>query len=115
MRAASVLEREESTATRYQALIRISNSIRARKQPQELFDILVHELGRAVPFDAIAQFDGSAKKLRWHLGPKCQCPNYSPSEEGENVASYVNRTQEAITLGTPEAERRFPEFSRRMG
>jgi len=29
---------------RYEVLVRISNSIRARKEPQDLFEVLVNEL-----------------------------------------------------------------------
>ena len=39
-----VAEIDESAAVRYEALIRISDSIRARKEPQDLFEILVQEL-----------------------------------------------------------------------
>ncbi len=60
MAAGSAVETGSSTAARYEALIRISNSIHARNEPQDLFEILVHELGRVVPFEAIAQFDESA-------------------------------------------------------
>jgi formate hydrogenlyase transcriptional activator len=116
MVAGSVLETDPSTAARYEALIRISNSIRARKEPQDLFEVLIHELGKAIPFDAIAQFDESANKLHWHLGPACRCGNYAPSDEegGDNLARWVYRTQETVVLGTADGETRFPAFSQRM-
>src|SRR5262245_28714111 len=116
MTAGTVQETGASTAARYEALIRISNSIRARKQPQELFDILVDELGKAIPFDAIAQFDESSNKLRWHMGPACRCREYTPAVEkdGETLAHFVYRTQEAVILGTPESSTRFPDFTKKM-
>ena len=46
-------------STRYEALMRISNSIRACKESEDLFEILVHELGKVIPFDAIAQFESA--------------------------------------------------------
>ena len=36
---------DPATADRYESLIRIATSIRSRTEPQELFGILVHELG----------------------------------------------------------------------
>ncbi len=48
MLTSAVAEREsdQSTAERYESLIRIATSIRAQKDPRELFGMLVHELGR---------------------------------------------------------------------
>jgi len=42
---------------RYESLIRIAASVRAQKEPRELFAILVEELGQVLQFDAIAQYD----------------------------------------------------------
>ena len=39
----------DASAARYEALIRISNSIRARKEPRDLFGILVDELRKVAP------------------------------------------------------------------
>ena len=104
---------ESSTSARYEALIRISNSIRARTEPQDLFDVLVQELGKVVPFDAIAQFDESANKMHWHVGPACKRLEGCPSEDvtGDNLPSYVYRTQETVVLGTLDGETRFPAFT----
>ena len=117
MVAVQIAEADSSTAARYEALIRISNSIRARKEPQELFEILVHELGKVIPFDGIAQFDESSNKVHWHLGPGCRpksegCP--ADVEDGESLPRHVYRTQQTVVLGTLEGELRYPEFTRRM-
>jgi formate hydrogenlyase transcriptional activator len=116
MTAALVAETDQSTAARYEALIRISNSVRARKEPHDLFEMLVHELGKVMTFDAIAQFDESANKIHWHLGPACQRPGHCPSETetGESLPRLVYRTQEVVVLGTLEGDTRFPVFSRKM-
>src|SRR5215475_11219800 len=115
MSAGSVVVTDASTAARYEALIRISNSIRARNEPQELFDILVHELGKVIPFDGIAQFDESDNKIHWYLGPACPCQEYRPSEvEGETLPRYVYRTQETVIVGGLGSDARFPEFTRTM-
>jgi len=116
MAASSVAEAGLSAAARYEALIRISNSIRARKEPRDLFEILVHELRKVIPFDAIAQFDESANKINWHLGPSCRHRDECPSdvEGGESLPRMVYRTQETVVLGTLEGEARFPAFTRQM-
>jgi formate hydrogenlyase transcriptional activator len=106
----------DQSAVRYEALIRISDSIRARKEPQDLFEILVEELRQVIRFDAIAQFDESANKIYWHLEPTCQrredCP--TGDEDGESLPHFVYRTQETVLLGTLEGELRFPSFTRKM-
>ena len=55
MSTAVVTAIEQSTVVRYEALMRISNAIRARTESEELFDILVDELGKVIQFDAIAR------------------------------------------------------------
>jgi formate hydrogenlyase transcriptional activator len=116
MLVGSVMERESSAGARYEALIRISNSIRASKEPHDLFEILVDELSRVILFDAIAQFDESANKVHWHLGPACQKHEDCSSEveAGENLPRLVYRTQETVVLGTMDGETLFPAFSRKM-
>jgi formate hydrogenlyase transcriptional activator len=97
-------------AGRYEALIRIANSVRAQKNPDDLFQILVDELRNVVPFDAIAQFDESANKIRWHLCSACHQPKEKSDEisREETLAEYVFREQRIVSLGTLEGERRFP-------
>ena len=99
-----------SIAQRYEALIRIANSIRARKDPQELFDILVHELSQVIQFDGIAQFDERSNKVNWHFGTGCRKHEHSPADvpREETIASWVYREQQVIVLGTLENETRFP-------
>ena len=116
MAASMVAESGTSTAARYEALIRISNSIRAAKGRQELFEILVHELRKVIPFDAIAQFDESANKIHWHLGPACRQQEdcRADLEAGESLPRLVYRTQETVVLGSLDGEARFPEFTRKI-
>src|SRR5581483_3771182 len=108
----------DPSAARYEALIRISNSIRASKEPEELFEILVRELGSVIPFDAIAQFDDSANKVYWHLGLACQprdtCPQEEEEESGETLPRLVYRTQETVVMDTLADENRFPAFARKI-
>jgi formate hydrogenlyase transcriptional activator len=105
---------EQSTAARYESLIRIAASVRAQREPSGLFAILVHELGQVLQFDAIAQYDERAKKVNWHLCPGCR-KRSSPSNDHpesaeadqETLAAWVFRNQEAVALGNLENETRF--------
>src|SRR5215472_2118147 len=110
MLAVAHAEPERSTAERYESLIRISNSIRAQQDPQELFGILVHELSQVIQFDGIAQFDESSHKINWHLGVACRNRQHGPSEidHKETLPAWVYRNQETIVLGTLDGETRFP-------
>jgi formate hydrogenlyase transcriptional activator len=113
--ALAAVEEMDLSVLRYEALIRILNSIRAHADPQELFDTLVHELGKVVPFDAIAQFDESANKVNWHLGPACRHLEKGPETCSEEpLPQIVYRTQETVLLGTPHGDTRFPEFTHKM-
>jgi formate hydrogenlyase transcriptional activator len=102
---------DDPTAARYEALIRIANSIRAQKSPKDLFGVLVEELRQVVPFDAIAQFDEWSNKIHWHMCTACRKPKASPSEiEGEeSIAGFVYREQQVVVLGNLESETRFPK------
>src|SRR5262245_61816376 len=112
----AVAQPDQSTAERYEALIRIANSIRAQKDPRELFGTLVHELGRVIQLDAIAQFDEASNKVDWHLGVGCHKPEHSPSEidREETIAAWVFRCQEIVAIGSLETETRFPYSVRIM-
>ena len=104
----------DRSVERYEALIRISNSIRARHEPRDLFDILVQELRQVIPFDAIAQFDESSNKVHWHLGPGCQHGECPEAETSEPLPQWVYRTQETVVLGAFDGDTRFPAFTRKM-
>ena len=54
MTAAS-LETEKLPAARYESPIRLAEAIRTHQNPQDLFQVVVRELGNVVRFDAIAQ------------------------------------------------------------
>src|SRR5580704_18046744 len=107
----AVPEVDESIAERYESLIRIATSIRAQKDPSELFAILVHELGQVVHFDAIAQFDEASNKVAFHLGPGCRERGDCPSEidKEETIPAWVYEHQETLVLGTLDRETRFAE------
>ena len=114
------MESHQSTAARYESLIRIAASVRAQKEPQDLFRLLIEELGQVVQFDAIAQFDDGSNKVHWHMCSGCRKPDSLPSEidkEG-TLAAWVYRHQEAVALPNLDGETRFPastDLMRRAG
>lgn len=114
--AESYTSAEESTAERYEALIRIAAAVRAQTEPRELFGILVHELGKVLQFDAIAQFDERSNKVDWHMGSgcrKCDSQTSEPVNE-ETLAAWVYRNQEAVTLAELDTDARFPATIAKM-
>ena len=112
MSTSAVLEVEshQSTAARYESLIRIAASVRSQKKTRGLFELLVHELGKVIQFDAIAQYDEASNKVDWHMGSACRKPDCAPSEidKDETLAAWVYRYQETVTLSTLDRETRFP-------
>src|ERR1700722_15697976 len=106
---------EESTAERYEALIRIASAVRAQTEPRKLFGILVHELGQVLQFDAIAQYDERSNKVDWHLGSGCN--KHSPASENDNeetLAAWVYRHQEGVALAALDTDPRFPATITKM-
>jgi formate hydrogenlyase transcriptional activator len=94
---------------RYQSLIRLADSIRAQHETKALFRVLVNELRQVIPFDGIAQFDESSKKVNWHL---CECrPELSPQPSDirieETLAWWVSENQQAAVIADVWGETRF--------
>jgi formate hydrogenlyase transcriptional activator len=112
MLASTAFERASDrwTAERYESLIRLASSVRSQRDPQELFGILVHELGQVLQFDAIAQFDERSDKVHWHMCPGCRKPTSLGSETGheETLPAWVYRHQETVAIRSLSGETRFP-------
>jgi formate hydrogenlyase transcriptional activator len=107
---------DRSTAERYESLIRIASSIRAQKEPRELFGMLVHELRQVLQFDGIAQFDEASNKVAFQMCSACREPAEAPSEldKDDTVAAWVYEHQEAVVLGSLDWETRFAASTRMM-
>ena len=98
-----------TTAARYESLIRIANSIRVPREPEELFNILVHELGQAIQYDGIAQFDESANKVNWHFGTGCRKRDRKPSEIDREEPGCTGAGKLCrLALSTPRRDLVFP-------
>jgi formate hydrogenlyase transcriptional activator len=110
MTTATEPQTDQSTAQRYESLIRIATSIRAQTDPGELFAILVQELGQVLQFDAIGQFDEASNKIQWYMCPWCIKPPQAPWENNkdETIAAWVYEHQEPLVLGSLKDETRFP-------
>src|SRR5580658_5629266 len=85
---------------RYQSLIRLAESIRARRDPRELFDLLASELCSVVQFDAIAQYDDAANKVHWHKSEACRPSSAprAPIEKEETLAWWVYQHQQPVLI-----------------
>src|SRR5882762_9638333 len=103
-------ETEKLPAARYESLIRLAEAIRTEQLPQELFHVLVRELGNVVRFDAVAQYDEALNKVNWYLGELCN-PAAKPSrelEKEETIAWWVQHHQEVLVIPSVDEEDRFP-------
>jgi formate hydrogenlyase transcriptional activator len=108
---------QELPGARYESLIRLAGAIRAHRDPEKLFKILVRELGQVVQFDAIAQFDESANKVYWHLGQFCNHP--AGESEGdlakeETLAWWVHLHQQPLVIPSVDGETRFPRMMAKL-
>jgi GAF domain-containing protein len=112
MLTSPVMETESplSAAARYESLIRIAASVRSQKEPRDLFELLVRELGQVVQFDGIAQYDESSNKIHWHVCSGCRQPDPLPSDldQGATLAAWVYRQQETVVIPNLDRETRFP-------
>jgi len=105
-------EIETLPAARYESLIRLAEAIRTQNHPDQLFQVLVHELGNIVRFDAVAQYDEALNKVNWHLGELCN-PRPAQSrhlEKEETIAWWVQHHQQVLVIDSVEEEQRFPEM-----
>jgi len=84
--------------------------IRAQRDPDDLFCVLVHELKKVIPFDGIAQFDEAANKVNWHFCEPCSHPSVSPADmpREESLAWWVYEHQRPLVLSDVSQDTRFP-------
>jgi len=100
---------DQSIEARYESLIRLADSIRAHHETKALFRVLVEELRPVIPFDAIAQFDESSKKVNWHLCESCPklTPVPSDMQIEETLPWWVSENQQAAVIADIRRETRF--------
>src|SRR5580658_432837 len=100
---------EQSVGARYESLIRLAGSIRAQHETKALFRALVNELRPVIPFDAIAQFDESSRKVNWYLCDSCpqQAPHPSEIQLEGTLPWWVAENQQAAVIADVWQETRF--------
>src|SRR4051812_7775331 len=83
-------------AARYESLIRLAEAIRAGAGVDNLFALLVEQMRGVVPFDAMAQFDETSTKVKWHYerpsGSTGPCP-LQAAHSPDTVAGWVHARQ----------------------
>jgi formate hydrogenlyase transcriptional activator len=102
-------------AERYEALTRVSQAIRAHRDPEDLFRAMATELRRVVQFDGIviAQYDESSNEILWHACEVCSqegsvSPPCVPAEE--TFTKWVYDRQEPLVIPSLDDETRFPRM-----
>ena len=123
MSSPSQPQADSSLAQRFEALIRVSQTIGAHRDPKQLLGALAIELRRVVEFDGlvIAKYDKLTGKISWHSieisgRPGVVFPPDFPPEE--TISKWVYDNQQPVVISSIDQETRFPrmiEFLRTEG
>ena len=108
-------EWSRSLANRYEALLRVSRTINAYRDPATLFRAWASELKDAVEFDFVALFLYDEMRNRVELrvlevmdGDGIVVPPNLPSEE--TITWWIYQNQKPIVISDPSTETRFPRI-----
>ena len=108
----------EGLAARYEALIRLAETIRSRPDEGDLFQTLANELHEVVEFDAFCQFDGAAHWVQWHFvepyKSKLEARRLEPVPKEETVAWWVYQNQQPMVVRLSSPDSRFPRMRDRL-
>src|SRR5580700_1948763 len=104
-----------SAATRFETLVRVSNTIGAHRDPQELFGALVRELRRVVRFDYICVTIRDEKSNTFHrhsidAETEAAIPPDPELAMEESDAWWVYQNQEALVTSLKTHDVRFPKL-----
>jgi formate hydrogenlyase transcriptional activator len=104
-----------SAATRFETLVRVSNTIGTHRDPQELFGALVRELRRVVPFDYICVTIRDEKSNTFHrhsidAETEAAIPPDPELAMEESDAWWVYQNQEALVTSLTTHDARFPKL-----
>ena len=108
----------DGLASRYEALVHLSDLIRSQPEEKDLFESVAGELHQVVPFDCITQLDPAANRVRWNfLEPynsafEALAINAIPKEE--TAAWWVYRNQRPLVIRFIDRETRFPQIAERL-
>jgi formate hydrogenlyase transcriptional activator len=116
--ALEVAPLNEPLAVRYEALIRLAETIRSRSDEGDLFQTLANELHEVVAFDAFCQFDGAANWIQWYFvepyKSRLEARRLAPVPKEETVAWWVYQHQEPVVLRLSNPDGRFPLMRDRL-
>ena len=103
--------------SRYEALIRLSETIRSRPDPKSLFKTLADQLQEFVPFDIIARFDSAANKVQWHFpetykGLAC---HYEAMPKEQTIPWWVHQHQQVLAVDVVRGDARFGSMAHLAG
>src|SRR5580704_10654884 len=104
-----------SAATRFETLVRVSNTIGAHRDPRELFGVLVRELHRVVPFDYIGVAIRDEKSNTFHrhyidAETEAAIPPDPELAMEESDAWWVYQNQQALVTSLKTHDARFPKL-----
>jgi formate hydrogenlyase transcriptional activator len=104
-----------STATRYELLVGVSNTIGAHRDPQDLFSALVKELHRVVRFDYIGVSIRDEKSNTFHrhsvdAETEAAIPPDPELAMEESDAWWVYQNQEPLVTALEARDARFSKF-----
>jgi formate hydrogenlyase transcriptional activator len=103
-----------SIQARYEALFRVSRTISAHRDPEELFKVLASELRGVVEFDAIycIHYDPIGGHSEFCLvetpGGRLERPDFTPEE---TPTAWVYENQRPLVIPCLESETRFPRVA----
>jgi formate hydrogenlyase transcriptional activator len=110
--ALEVTSVNERLAVRYEALIRLAETIRSHPDERDLFQTLASELREVVQFDAFCQFDGAVNWVQWYFvepyKSKLEARRLEAIPKEETPAWWVYRNQQPIMIRCADQETRFP-------
>jgi formate hydrogenlyase transcriptional activator len=101
-------------SARYEALFRVSQAIKAHRDPKELFRVLAGALRQVLSFDylSVVLYNEATNKACWHVldvadGRVVSPPNFAPQE---TFTWWVREHQQPLVIPFLEKETRFPRL-----
>jgi len=100
-------------AQRYEALLRISETLSTCREPEELSRILSDQLRGLIPFDYfdVLVFKEDSDEVEWHVMGDREAPCFDVPIE-ETHGWHVYQTQEPLYIADWNADARFPPLKR---
>src|SRR4051794_11018800 len=105
----------EGLASRYEALIRLAETIRSHPDERDLFRTSANDLHQVIPFHGLSQFDPTANLVQWHFQEDdleawreelASVLRTIPREE--SISRWVYDNQQPLVIQLDDHETRFP-------